>query len=204
VRDNLRHAVELLQQAGYTLNGNQLVGKDGKPVVLELLLNGPTIERVALPYSQALARIGVKLNVREADSSQYITRLRSRDYDMVYFGWGESNSPGNEQLDFWGSKAADSPASENYAGIKDPAVDAIIERILLSKDRDEQMAAIHALDRVMMAQQYVIPSYTILSERLAYWNRFGHPDYKALKYDVGFPTVWWWDADKAAKTGGAQ
>ena len=204
VRDNLRHAVELLQQAGYTLNGNQLIGRDSKPVTIELLLNGPTIERVALPYAQALARIGIKLNVREADSSQYVTRLRSRDYDMVYFGWGQSNSPGNEQLDFWGSKAADSPASENYAGIKDPAVDAIVDRILLSKDRDEQVAAIHALDRVMMAQQYVIPSYTILSDRLAYWNRFGHPDYKALKFEIGFPTVWWWDADKAAKTGGAQ
>ncbi len=204
VRANLRHAFELLQQAGYTLKGNQIVGKDGKPVTIELLLNGATIERVALPYQQALARIGIKLTIREADSSQFVNRLRSRDFDMVYYGWGESNSPGNEQLDFWGSKAADSEASENYAGIRDPAVDTIINDIIYSKNRDDQVAAVHALDRVMMAEQYVIPSYTILSDRIAYWDRFGHPDYKKLRFDVGFPTTWWWDAARAAKTGGAQ
>ena len=127
-RANLRQALKLLNEAGYTLKGNQLVGKDGKPVVIELLLNGPTIERVALPYKQALARIGITLNLRSVDSSQFVTRMRSRDFDMVYGGWGESNSPGNEQLRFWGSEAADSAASRNYAGIKDPAVDAIIKR----------------------------------------------------------------------------
>ena len=127
--------------------------------MIELLLNGPTIERVALPYKQALARIGITLNIRSVDSSQFITRLRSRDFDMVYTGWGESNSPGNEQLDYWGSKAADSDASQNYAGIKDPAVDTIINDIIFAKDRETQVAAVHALDRVMMAEQYVIPSY---------------------------------------------
>ena len=92
---------------------------------------------MALPYQQALARIGITLNVRSVDSSQFVTRVRSRDFDMVYTGWGECNSPGNEQLDFWGSEAADSEASRNYAGIKDPAVDAIINRIIFAKDRDE-------------------------------------------------------------------
>ncbi len=203
-RENLRQALKLLNDAGYTLKGNQLIGKDGKPVVIELLLNGSTIERIALPYKQALARIGITLNIRSVDSSQFVTRLRSRDFDMIYTGWGESNSPGNEQLSYWGSEAADSAASRNYAGIKDPAVDAIINRIIFAKDRDEQVAAVHALDRVMMAEQYVIPSYAGLTERIAYWNRFGHPDFKALKFDLGIPTTWWWDADKAAKTGGAQ
>ena len=203
-RENLRHALDLLQQAGYTLKGNQLVGKDGNPVTIELLLNGSTIERVALPYKQSLARIGITLNIREVDSSQFVTRMRSRDFDMVYTGWGESNSPGNEQLSFWGSEAADSPASRNYAGIKDPAVDAIINRVIYAKDRDSQVAAVHALDRVMMAEQYVIPSYAGLTDRIAYWDRFGHPDFKKLKFDLGIPTTWWWDAAKAAKTGGAQ
>ncbi len=178
--------------------------KTGEPVTIELLLNGPTIERVALPYKQALARLGITLNVRSVDSSQFVTRVRSRDFDMVYTGWGQSNSPGNEQLSFWGSKAADSAASQNYAGIKDPAVDAIINHILYAKDREEQVAAVHALDRVMMAEQYVIPSYTGLTDRIAYWNRFGHPDFKKLKFDLGIPTTWWWDAEAAAKTGGAQ
>ena len=262
VRDNLRHALDLLQQAGYelreptsglppilfiiaaivlaasgllvggsrriafgvaglvvgvaayggyalwlkppTVTQTTLVDKDGKPVESELLLNGATIERVALPYQKALARIGITLNIREVDSSQFVTRVRSRDFDLVYTGWGESNSPGNEQLSFWGSQAADSQASQNYAGIKDPAVDTIINRITSAKDRESQVAAVHALDRVMMAQQYVIPSYAGLTDRIAYWNRFGHPDFKALQFAIGFPTVWWWDADKAAKAGGAK
>ncbi len=203
-RENLRKAVQLLQEAGYKLQGNKLIGKDGKPVEIELLLNGPTIERVALPYQKTLARIGITMNIRSVDSSQFVTRIRSRDFDMVYAGWGESNSPGNEQMDFWGSAAADRDSSRNYAGIKDPAVDELTKRIIFAKDRDEQVAAVKALDRVMMWQQYVIPSYTILKDRIAYWDRFGHPGYDKIKFVIGFPTVWWWDADKAAKTGGGK
>jgi microcin C transport system substrate-binding protein len=200
IRYNLRQALQLMQQAGYTLQGNKLVDKTGKPVTVELLLNGPVIERVAIPYAQSLAKIGITLNVRSVDSSQFETRVRSRDFDMVYTGWGESNSPGNEQLDFWGSVAADHENSRNYAGIKDPAVDAIINRVIYNKGREDQVAAVKALDRVLLMNQYVIPSYALLPERIAYWNRFGHPD-PYPKFAIGFPTVWWWDADKAAKTG---
>jgi microcin C transport system substrate-binding protein len=201
VRQNLQQAIALMKDAGYELKGNQMVDKTGRQVTVELLLNGPTIERVAVPYSQALAKIGIAMTVRSADTSQFVERVRTRDFDMVYTGWGESNSPGNEQLDFWGSAAADREDSKNYAGIKDPAVDKIIDQIIFSKDRDGQLAAVKALDRVMLAQQYVIPSYTYLPDRLAYWNRFGHPD-PYPKFTEGFPTVWWWDADAAAKTGG--
>jgi microcin C transport system substrate-binding protein len=201
VRQNLQKAIQLMAEAGYTLNGNRMVGKDGKQVSVELLLNGSTIERVAIPYQQWLAKIGIAMTIRTADSSQFQERLRTRDFDMVYTGWGQSNSPGNEQLDQWGSAAADRNNSQNYAGIKDPAVDTIINDIIFSKDRDDQVAAVHALDRVMMAEQYVIPSYAYLPDRIAYWDRFGHPD-PYPKFLVGFPTVWWWDAAKAAKTGG--
>jgi microcin C transport system substrate-binding protein len=203
VRDNLRKAVELFQEAGYRLQGTKMLDPSGKPVTFEILLNGPTIERVAVPFTQALRRIGIDATVRSVDSTQFVTRVRSRDFDMIYAGWGESNSPGNEQLDFWGSAAADKASSRNYAGVKDPAVDAIINRIIFAKDRDEQVAAVKALDRVMMWNQYVIPSYTILSDRIAYWNRFGHPDGYG-KFDIGFPTIWWWDAAKAAKVGGSR
>jgi microcin C transport system substrate-binding protein len=202
-RDNLRKALGLLQEAGYRLEGQKLIGADGEPVSIELLLNGPTIERVALPYQKALAQIGIELKIRPVDSSQFINRVRSRDFDLVYTGWAQSNSPGNEQLDFWGSEAADRESSRNYGGIKDPAVDALIKRIIFSKDRDDLVAAVKALDRVMMWNQYVIPSYTILPERIAYWNRFGHPD-PYPKFAIGFPTVWWWDEQKAAETGSAQ
>ncbi len=200
VRDNLRIAVDLLTQAGFKLQGNTMLDKAGKPVEFEILLNGPTIEAVALPFTTALARIGIKATVRSVDSNQYVNRVRSRDYDMTYTGWSQSNSPGNEQLDFWGSKAADTETSRNYAGIKNPAVDTLIDRIIFAKDRDEQVAATAALDRVLLWNQYVVPSYTILHERLGYWSRFGHPD-PYPKFALGFPTVWWWDAAKAAKTG---
>jgi microcin C transport system substrate-binding protein len=203
LRDNLRKAVNLLQEAGYRLEGKTLVGADGQPVSIELLLNGPTIERVALPYQKALAQIGIELKIRPVDSSQFINRVRSRDFDLVYTGWAQSNSPGNEQLDYWGSEAADRDNSRNYAGIKDPAVDALINRIIFSKDREDLVAAVKALDRVMMWNQYVIPSYTILPERIAYWDRFGHPD-PYPKFVIGFPTVWWWDEEKAAQTGSAK
>jgi microcin C transport system substrate-binding protein len=204
VRDNLRKAVDLFQQAGYHLEGNRMIDPNGKPVSFEILLNGPTIERVAVPYQQSLKRIGIDVTVRPVDSSQFLARVRSRDFDMVYTGWGESNSPGNEQMNFWGSQSADEQSSGNYAGIKDPAVDAIINDIIYAKSRDDQVAAVGALDRVMMWQQYVIPSYTLLPDRIAYWDRFGHPDYKSLRFSLGFPTAWWWDADKAAKVGGPQ
>jgi microcin C transport system substrate-binding protein len=203
VRANLREAVRLMNEAGYKLDGGRMVGPDGKQVEVELLLNGPVIERVAIPYQQSLERIGIKMTIRTADSSQFVNRLRSRDFDLVYSGWGQSNSPGNEQLDYWGSEAADQESSRNYAGIKDPAVDALIQKIIFAADRDELIAATRALDRVMMAEQYVIPSYTILADRIAYWDRFGHPD-PYPRFTIGFPTVWWWDADKAAKIGSAK
>jgi microcin C transport system substrate-binding protein len=201
VRRNLEQAMQLLGEAGYTLQGNQMVGKDGKPITVELLLNGPTIERIAAPYQQWLARIGIRLTIRTADTSQFVERLRTRDFDLAYVGWGQSNSPGNEQYDQWGSAAADRQDSQNYAGIKDPAVDTLINAIVFNQGREDQLAAVRALDRVLMANQYVIPSYTYLPDRIAYWDRFGHPD-PYPRFVIGFPTVWWWDAEKAAKTGG--
>ncbi len=202
-RENLRKAVELFQEAGYTLEGNRMLDPSGNPVSFEILLNGATLEKVALPFQQALKRIGIDASIRSVDSTQFVTRVRSRDFDMIYTGWGQSNSPGNEQLDFWSSDAADRDSSRNYAGIKDPAVDALIKRIIFAKDREEQIAAIRALDRVLMWNHFIIPSYTILPERIAYWNRFGHPeDYG--RFVIGFPTIWWWDAEKAAEVGGRQ
>ena len=195
-RENLRQALQLLQQAGYTLKGQSLVDKAGKQLSFELLLNGPTIERVALPLQANLRKIGVEMKVRTVDTPQWINRVRSRDFDMIYTGWAQSLSPGNEQRDFFGSSAADSDSSRNYPGIKDPAVDALIERVVLSKDRAELEAATHALDRVLLANNYVIPSYALRRSRIARWDRFSHPA-ELPKYSIGFPTVWWWDEAKA-------
>ncbi len=197
-RENLRQALTLLQEAGYHLDGQKLVDASGKQLSFELILNGPTIEAVALAYQASLRKIGIDMQVRSIDTPQWINRVRSRDFDMIYTGWAQSLSPGNEQRAYWGSAAADSESSQNYAGIKDPAVDALIEKVVLAKDRDTLVAATHALDRVLMANQYVIPSYTLRLSRIARWDRFAHPA-ELPYYSIGFPTVWWWDEAKAAK-----
>jgi microcin C transport system substrate-binding protein len=197
-RANLRAALKLFQEAGYKIEGRRMVDAEtGQQLSFELLLVGEQIEPVALAYQANLRKLGIEMRVRSVDQPQWINRVRGHDFDMIYVGWPESMSPGNEQRDFWGSAAADSESSRNYAGIKDPAVDAIIERIVLAKDRDELVAATHALDRVLMANQYVIPSYALRHARIARWDRFGRPDHLP-EFQIGFPTIWWWDEAKAA------
>ena len=202
-RGNLREAANLLRQAGYEVKGGKLVNAKGEPFTIEFLLGNPAFERVALFYKPSLERLGMTVTVRQVDTSQYINRLRARDYDMIIAGWGQSLSPGNEQRDFWGSDAADREGSSNYAGIKDPGIDALIEKVIYAKDREELVAATHALDRVLLAHDYVVPSWNYPNSRTARWNRFGHPE-KLPEYSFGFPDIWWWDAAKAAQTGGAQ
>jgi microcin C transport system substrate-binding protein len=197
-RENLRQALSLLQEAGYKLQGRQLIDpKTGQQLSFEILLNGPTIEPVALSLQANLRKIGVEARVRSVDTPQYINRVRSRDFDMIYAGWAESLSPGNEQRDFWGSEAADSDSSRNYAGISDPGVDALIERVVLSTDRDDLIAATRALDRVLLARNYLIPSYALRHARVARWDRFSRPE-ELPEYSIGFPTIWWWDEAKAS------
>jgi microcin C transport system substrate-binding protein len=199
-RENLRAAVDLFREAGYTLEGGRMVGPDGQPFTIEVLLNGPTIERVVLPFQQALGRIGVQMTVRPVDSNQFVSRVYGRDFDLVYLSLPQSTSPGNEQLSFFGSAAADQDSTPNYSGIKDPAVDALIQRIVFAPDRETLVAAVKALDRVLMWSQYVIPSYYRSADWIAYWDRFGHPD-PYPRFSIGFPTVWWWDEAKAAAIG---
>ena len=170
--------------------------RNGNQLSFELILNGPTIEPVALAYQGNLRKIGIDMRVRSIDTPQYIERIRSHDFDMIYTGWAQSLSPGNEQRDYWGSAAAESESARNYAGIKDPAVDTIIERIVLAKDRAELETATRALDRVLMANQYVIPSYALRHSRIARWDRFSRPA-KLPEYSVGFPTTWWWNEERA-------
>ncbi len=204
VRANLRSAIGLLREAGYALQGNKQVHKDtGKTLDFELLLNGPTIERVALPLQLNLKKIGIEMRVRSVDTPQYINRVRSRDFDMIYTGWAQSSSPGNEQLDLWGSKAANSETSRNYAGINDAGVDALIQRVIFTKDRDELIAATRALDRVLLHNHFVIPSYTLRKARIARWDRYSHPE-TLPAFAIGFPEVWWWDEEKAAKVEAAR
>jgi microcin C transport system substrate-binding protein len=202
LRNNLREALRLFGEAGYSLDGTRLVDANGQQLAFEILLNGPTIEPVAQNLVTNLRQIGVDVSLRIVDSPQYINRLRSFDFDVVYTGWAQSFSPGNEQRYFFGSSTANEEGSENYAGLADPGIDALIEKIIAADDRDTQEAATKALDRTLLHHHLMVPSYSLRNSRIARWDRFSHPG-ELPEFSSGFPTIWWWDADKAAKTGGA-
>jgi microcin C transport system substrate-binding protein len=200
LRNNLRAALKLFADAGYEIKNTKLVNtKTGEPFSVELLVQDPAFERIMLFYKPSLQRIGMAVTVRTVDSSQYENRLRQWDYDIITASWGESLSPGNEQRGFWGSQAADIPGSRNLIGIKNKAIDTLIERVIFTKDRADLVAATHALDRVLLWHHYVVPQWTYGKQRTARWDRFGHPDNMPKYGAAAFPTIWWWDAAKAAK-----
>jgi microcin C transport system substrate-binding protein len=205
VRSNLREALRLLREAGYEVRNQKLVNvKTGEPMTVELLTQAtdPSGERLFLFYKPSLERLGITVTVRSVDEPQYEQRGRNWDFDIITTTFGESLSPGNEQREFWGSQAADAAGSRNLIGIKNPAVDKLIDRVIFAKDREGLVAATHALDRVLLWNYYVVPQWTYGKLRTARWDRFSHPD-ELPKYGQGaFPTVWWWDAAKAARTGG--
>jgi microcin C transport system substrate-binding protein len=201
VRNNLREATRLLKEAGFDVKDRKLVDPSGQPVSVEILCRDPGDERIALFYKPSLERLGMTASVRTVDDVQYQNRLRSFDFDLTTALWSQSLSPGNEQREYFGSQSADRPGSRNIPGIKNPAIDALIEKIIFAKNRAELVAASKAMDRVLLWNFYVVPQFTYGFQRYARWDRFSHPD-PLPKYGVsGFPTVWWWDADKAAKLG---
>ena len=202
VRNNLREALRILKDAGYEVRNQKLTNvKTGEPLAMELLSQDPTTERFYLFYKPALERLGVTVTVRTVDEAQYINRLRSWDFDVITAVWGQSLSPGNEQRGFWGSQAADQPGSRNLVGIKDPAIDALIDRVIFAKDRAELVAATKALDRVLLWNHFVVPQWTYGKQRTVRWDRFGRPDKLPQYAAAAFPTIWWWDAERAAGTG---
>ncbi|WP_313292924.1 ABC transporter substrate-binding protein, partial [Rhizobium rhizoryzae] len=191
VRDNLRKAVELFKQAGWELKGNRMVNaKTGQQMSFEILLNSPSMERTVLPYVASLKKIGIDARIRTVDSSQYVNRVRSFDFDMIFGVWAQTMNPGNEQAGYWGSEAANQTGSRNLAGIADPAVDQIIRLIITAPTREDQVAAVHALDRVLLANHFVIPMFYSGETRIAYWSKLVRPD-PLPEYGIGFPALWW-------------
>jgi microcin C transport system substrate-binding protein len=202
VRANLREAIRLLKEGGYEVRNQKMVNaKTGERLSIEFLTYDPTSERFILFYQPSLERLGIAVSIRTVDEAQYVNRERNWDYDSTTEVWGQSLSPGNEQRDYWGSAAADRIGSRNYAGIKNPAIDALIERIIFAKDRAELVAATRALDRVLLWNHYVVPQFTYNKTRAARWDRFSRPEKLPEYGSAAFPTVWWWDAERAAKTG---
>jgi len=205
VRANLREATRLLKEAGYEIRDLKLVdARTGAPFAVELLTSDPDMERIFLFYKPSLDQLGMKVEVRTVDNVQYENRLRNRDFDVIAANWPESLSPGNEQRDYWGSRAADAPGSRNYVGIKNPAVDVLIERVIFAGSRADLVAATRALDRVLLWNQYVVPQFTLAVMRVARWDRFGRPDVLPRDDEPAFPSVWWWDSDKAARIANRQ
>ncbi|SMD10144.1 extracellular solute-binding protein [Rhizobium sp. RU36D] len=191
LRENLRKAVGLLKEAGYERKGTQMVNvKTGQPLNFEIMLGGPTIEPVALAFARNLKLIGIDVTVRSVEQSQFTNRWRSRDFDVMYNAWGQSMNPGNEQAEYWGSQAAAREGSQNYSGISDPGIDALIRKVVFAKDREEQIAAVKALDRVLLAHHIVVPSYSSKSSRIAYWDTITHPA-NLPEFAIGMPSIWW-------------
>jgi len=201
VRANLRESARLLKEAGFEVRERKLVDPSGKPVTVEILVQDPSAERIALFYRPSLERIGITTSIRVVDDAQYQNRLRSFDFDVIIDQWGESLSPGNEQREFWGSQAADIPGARNTVGIKNPAVDVLIEKVIFATDRDDLVAATRALDRVLLWNFYVVPQFSYPFARYARWDRFSHAEPLPKYGRSGLPSLWWYDADKAAKIG---
>ena len=204
VRANLREGMRLLREAGYEVRDQKQVNvRTGEVLSVEILsvTSDPLgAERLILFYKPYLARLGIDVSVRSIDDVQYENRLRDFDFDIIIATWPQSLSPGNEQRDLWSSQAADTPGSRNYLGIKNPAVDALIERVIFAKSRSELVAATRALDRVLLWNHYVVPQFTDDKVRAARWDRFGRPTPFPEYGGSAFPTVWWWDAERAAET----
>ncbi|WP_173983817.1 extracellular solute-binding protein [Magnetospirillum sp. SS-4] len=188
IRPNLRIAMKLLEEAGWRVVDGKLV-KDGRPFAFEILLVQPTWERITLPFARNLARLGIDASVRTVDTAQYKNRLDSYDFDMVVQVWGQSQSPGNEQASFWGSESADQPGGQNLAGIKDPAIDALIEQVIAAPDRETLVARTRALDRALLWNHFVIPHWHLGQDRLAWWDKFGRP---AVSPANGVQLFSWW------------
>ena len=194
IRGQLRKALRLLKSAGWELKNGLLLGPDGKQMTFEILLIQPAFERVVAPFARNLERMGVKPTIRIIDASQYINRVRSFDFDIIVSGFGQSTSPGNEQREFWHSSTADLQGSRNLIGIKNPAVDYLVDQIIQAPDREQLVLSTRALDRVLLWNHYVIPQYHINSYRIAYWDKLGFPGIRP-KYSLGFDT-WWVKPEK--------
>jgi len=200
-RRNLRRAARLLEEAGWTVDGDgRLRNADGDPFSIEFLSAQATQERVVGPYVANLRTLGVDATFRVVDAPQYIRRVSQDpefDFDMIIWGVGNSESPGNEQREYWGSAAADRMGSRNVCGVQDPAVDALIERIIFAEDRAALEAASRALDRVLTHNVYGVMQLYTPFERIAWWNTLARPEPLPAR-SIGFPAVWWATGEDAS------
>jgi len=189
-RRALKRALDLFAAAGYVLRGTELVRRNGgQPLTFEIMVTARDEERLALLFSQSLKRAGIAARVRVVDAVQYEGRRLSYDFDMIENRWDQSLSPGNEQAFYWGSAAADAPGTRNYMGVKSPAVDTMIAALLRAESRADFVAAVRALDRVLISGFYVVPLFYLPEQWIARWTTIGRPATTSL---YGYlPETWW-------------
>ena len=197
-RDRLREAVRLLNEAGYQLKDGVLTHKtSGVPFRFTVTLVQPAFQRIVEPYLANLRKLGIQADMKVVDDSVYERQWRVKDFDVIVESYGQSQSPGNEQRDYWHSSSADVEGSRNAAGIKNPAVDLLVEAIIRAPSRQDLLTATHALDRVLWFEHYVVPHWYIAYHRVTYWNKFSYPKTLPLYYaPTGHLMFWWFDAAK--------
>lgn len=188
----LKKGFDALKAAGYQLKDEVMVGPDGKPLAFEILLNGKAGEAVAAAWQRTLAKLGIKVALREVDSAQYLQRQRVYDFDAMLMTYTSSLSPGTEQAFRWGSASRDADGTYNFAGVADPAVDAMIDRLLKVRSREDFVTAVRAYDRLLLSGAYVVPLYYQPEQWVARWARIKHPDYVSI-YGYNLPA--WWRQD---------
>jgi len=193
-RENLRIARDMLAEAGYVINadGALIHEETGRKVEFEMLFSNinAAFEKWFQPFRDNLERLGITARIRIVDASQYINRTMAFDYDMVVASFGQSNSPGNEQREYWGSDKADQPGSRNLIGVQDPVVDELVDLIVSAPTREDLVARTRALDRVLQWGFYSIPNWHIPAWRVAYWDKFGQPEFQA-PFALGVSDTWW-------------
>ena len=192
----LRRALALLREAGWTVRDLRLVNAQGQPFEFEILIQGATFERIALPYVQTLERLGIAARVRTVDPAQYQVRIDAFDYDMTVDGHRPEPSPGNEQRDYFSCAKARENGSQNVAGICDPVVDALIEQVINAPDRAALVARVKAMDRVLLWGNHVVPQWHLQSFRIAWWDKFGRPP-RHPRQGIGLDS-WWIETAQAA------
>lgn len=192
LRDNLRNAKKILAEAGWTVQDGRLINKEGNSFDFEILLVSPSFERVMAGYVNNLKKLGVNASYRTIDPALYIDRLNRFDFDMTVHVFGQSQSPGNEQRDYWHSSSADRNGSRNLIGIKDPIVDQLVEKIIYAETQEELAASCKALDRVLWYGYYVVPNWYVARHRVSYWNKFKRPETLPLYYNPNQALMTWW------------
>jgi peptide/nickel transport system substrate-binding protein len=199
-RERRLEALQLLEEAGYRLTGGKLINvTTGEPFEFEIVAATRAQERLLLTFARALKQVGIEARIRQVDSAQYQRRKQTYDFDMIQYFWPVSLSPGNEQSFRWGSEAAVTEGSFNYPGIKNPAVDVMIETLLKAESRDEFVSAVRALDRVLLSGDYVIPLFYLPRQWVAHWNDLKRPEKTPL---YGYQIDNWWLESEGARAEG--